>query len=105
MKDRKVNLLEQLLKNYLDKEGKLTRFPSKRKLKLAAMFYIASGIEAGVKYSEKEMNEVINHKCCFQDAALLRREMYDYRFIDRTSDGRIYWKEEVQPLPEQYDLL
>jgi hypothetical protein len=69
------------------------------------MFYIVSGIEEGVKYSEKEMNEAINRKCCFQDAALLRREMYDYRFINRTLDGKTYWKEEIQPLPEQYDLI
>jgi hypothetical protein len=97
--------MNQGLKNYLDQNGKLTTFPSKRKLKIAAMFYIVAGIEKGVEYSEKELNESINRMCCFQDAALLRREMYDYRFINRTSDGRVYWKEEQQPLPEQYDLL
>ena len=96
--------MEQLLKNYLDHEGKLKSFPSKRKLKVAAMFYISASISEGVRYTEKEMNEVINSRCCFNDAALLRREMYDYRFINRTNDGRLYWKEEVQPLPEQFDL-
>lgn len=97
--------MDQWLKNYLDKDGRLTMFPSKRKLKIAAMFYIALGIEEGVKYTEKEINEAINLRCSFQDAALLRREMYDYRFINRTLDGKMYWKEEVQPLPEQYGLV
>ncbi len=80
-------------------------FPSKRKLKIAAMFYLASGIVEEVTYSEKEINAAINKMCSFQDAALLRREMYNYRFIDRTLDGKIYWKEKIQPNPEQYDLL
>lgn len=82
----------------------MTLFPSKRKLKIAAMFYIAAAIKESVLYSEKEINEVINSMCCFRDAAMLRREMYDYRFINRTVDGKTYWKEEVQPLPEEYDL-
>lgn len=92
------------LKNYLNEEGRLISFPSKRKLKIASMFYIASRIDAGVQFSEKEMNDIINKMCCFNDAALIRREMYDYRFINRTLDGKIYWMEEVQPLPEQYGL-
>lgn len=96
--------LENWIKNYLNEEGKLISFPSKRKLKIAVMFYIASNIDEDVKYSEKEINEVINKMCCFNDAALLRREMYNYRFINRTMDGKIYWKEDIQPIPEQYDL-
>ncbi len=96
--------MKNWIKHYLNTEGKLTSFPSKRKLKVAAMFYIASNIDDEVKYTEKEINDVINKMCCFNDAALLRREMYNYKFINRTSDGQFYWKEKVQPTPEQYDL-
>lgn len=96
--------MEHWIKNYLNEEGKLISFPSKRKLKIATMFYIASSICDGIMYSEKEINDLINKKCCFNDAALLRREMYEYRFINRTLDGKTYWKEQVQPLPEQYNL-
>lgn len=102
--DEKVRDMENWLKNYLNAEGKLMSFPSKRKLKIAAMFYIASSIEEEIKYSEKEINDVINKMCCFHDAALIRREMYNYRFINRTMDGKVYWKENIQPIPEQYDL-
>jgi hypothetical protein len=98
--------LEKWIKNYLNAEGKLISFPSKRKLKIAVMFYIVSSIpDEGVMYSEKEINDIINNMCLFNDAALLRREMYNYRFINRTLDGKIYWKEKVQPIPEQYDLF
>lgn len=99
-----MKILQQWIKNYLNEEGKLKAFPSKRKLKIAAMFYIASSIDDGIMYSEKEMNDQINTMCSFNDAALLRREMYNYRFINRTLDGKTYWKEKDQPLPEQYEL-
>jgi hypothetical protein len=59
-----VKSLENWIKNYLNMEGKLISFPSKRKLKIAAMFYIASDIDEDVKYSEMEINDVINKKCC-----------------------------------------
>lgn len=96
--------MDNWLKNYLNAEGKLISFPSKRKLKVAAMFYIAASIDEEVTYSEKEINDLISKMCCFNDAALLRREMYNYRFINRTLDGKMYWKEKIQPVPEQYDL-
>lgn len=101
--------MEQWLKNYLDSEGKLTAYPSKRKLKIATMFYIASKLQenevSDKRYTEKEINEAIDSICRFHDAALLRREMYNYRFINRTNDGKEYWLEEIQPDPEKYDLL
>lgn len=68
------------------------------------MFYIASSIDNGVMYSEKEINDIINTMCLFNDAALLRREMYIYRFINRTLDGQKYWKEKIQPIPQQFNL-
>lgn len=97
--------MEKWIKNFLNIEGKLTSFPSKRKLKIAAMFYIASGINVDINYTENEINEEINKMCSFHDPALLRREMYNYKFIDRTMDGKTYWKEKIQPSPEQYDLI
>lgn len=76
---------------------------------MVLIFYkvnIASSIpDEGVTSSEKEINDIINNMCLFNDTALLRREMYNYRFINRTLDGKIYWKEKVQPIPEQYDYF
>ena len=97
-------MMEKWLKNYLDSSGKLSMYPSKRKLKIAVMFYIANQLEAHKAYTEKEMNEAINEICTFNDAALLRREMYNYHFINRTEDGKVYTLEENQPSPEEYGL-
>lgn len=96
--------MEKWLKNYLDSSGKLSIYPSKRKLKLAAMFYVANQLDARKTYTEKEINEAINNICTFNDAALLRREMYNYRFINRSEDGKIYMLEENQPSLEEYGL-
>lgn len=97
----KQKLLEEkvlsLLKNFLDKENHLIEYPAKRKLKNAALFLIAKEFESGREYKEKEMNEIINSVCCFKDAALIRRELYDLRFIDRKENGSTYWLEEKQP--------
>lgn len=68
------------------------------------MFYIASSIDEDLKYSEKEINDAVNNICCFNDAALIRREMYNYKFLNRTLDGKTYWKESIQPNREEYGL-
>ena len=36
----------------------------------------------------------------FADPATLRRELYDYRFLDRSRDGKVYRLAEKQPTPE-----
>jgi len=51
-------------------------------------------LEKGRIYTEKEVNEMLNEAHIFNDAPLLRRELYDNGFIDRTRDCRQYWKSE-----------
>lgn len=36
----------------------------------------------------------------FDDPATLRRELYDYKFLDREKDGSVYWLEYEQPTLE-----
>ena len=48
--------------------------------------------ETGKFYTEKEVNEVLNNSHTFGDAALLRRELFEKKFLDRELDGRKYWK-------------
>ncbi len=86
-----------LLKNFLDREKHLIEYPAKRKLKNAALFLIAKELKSGREYKEKELNDIINSVCNFQDPALIRRELYDFRFINRTENGSMYWLEEEQP--------
>lgn len=94
--------LQQLLKNFLNNDGQLTAFPSKRKMKFYALMYLAPNFKAETKYTEKEVNEIINRHITFNDAATLRREMYDYRFLGRDVTGQTYWLEDNQPVLDDY---
>ena len=95
--------MTEILKNFLDEEGRLTAYPSKRKMKLYALIYISEKIEKGRIYTEKEINAVLNKWHTFGDPATLRRELYTHRFLDRDSYGKEYKMEEHQPTIEELE--
>jgi len=43
-----------------------------------------------VKYTEKEINNIINEHDIFGDIPLLRREFVSQKYLDRKDDGSIY---------------
>ena len=86
---------------FLDPQGRLMLFPAKRKMKLYCLFYLASKFESERQYTEREINELLLCWHTFGDPATLRRELIDYRFLIRSSDGRIYQLNPVQPTPEE----
>lgn len=83
----------QDLKGYLDDDGKFDHFPGKKqKKKQATMLqFLAQKFEMGKKYSEKEVNEILNQYHSFNDPATLRRLMFGSKLLNRTLDGRNYW--------------
>jgi hypothetical protein len=95
---------EAELVNFLDKNGRLKSFPSKRRYKIIALFYLASKFESGAVYTEKEINVILDAAHTFDDRCLLRRELYNHMFLGRLPDGSKYWLEEKQPLPEDFGL-
>jgi hypothetical protein len=82
------------IENFLDDKKRIKAWPSKREMKQNVLLYLSEKFETGVKYTEKEVNEIINNWHTFGDFFLLRRGMIDYRLLKRTEDGRVYWKEE-----------
>ena len=93
--------LTHILRNFLDASGKLTAFPAKRKMKIYCLFYLAQKFETEKEYTEQEINNVLLDWHTFADPATLRRELYDYRFLDRSLDGKGYRLAERQPTPEE----
>ncbi len=83
--------IKKKLNFYYDSEGRLTQFPNKLNLRMAVLTKIAGSLQRGKKYSEKEVNDIIRSQISFPDYALIRRELYDYKLIDRTKDGSEYW--------------
>ena len=92
--------LTHILRNFLDANGKLTAFPAKRKMKIYCLFYLAQKFESKKDYTEQEINNVLLDWHTFADPATLRRELYDYGFLDRSRDGKVYRLAEEQPTPE-----
>ena len=92
------------LKNFLDKESRLKNYPAKLKPKTLSLFYLASKLEQNRRYTEKELNKILRDWHIFEDWAMLRRDLYDKRFIDREPDCSYYWLEENQPTLESLGI-
>lgn len=84
----------KILNGYINEDGKLDRMPGKKqKKKLEAMLnYLAIKFEFGKKYSEIQVNEIINKETAFKDPATLRRLMWGSGLLERTVDGTEYWR-------------
>ena len=83
----------QVLEGYKDEKGRFDRFPGKKQKKRQALMleYLAEKFELGRKYTEREVNEILNQYHSFNDPATLRRLMFGNKLINRTLDGREYW--------------
>jgi len=85
------------INNFLDQNGKIKSWPSKRSKKTAILYYLSGKFEIDRKYSEREVNAVIEQWHTFNDLFILRRGMVDTGFLSRTADGSRYWRENVAP--------
>ena len=89
--------MTEQIRHFLDAQGKLTLFPAKRKKKILCLFYLAQKFDPQKQYTEREVNDLLLCWHTFGDPATLRRELYDYRFLDRSTDGRSYCLSPIQP--------
>lgn len=87
-----MNYLAEL-KNYLDEQGRVKEWPSKRNkgFQRLVLEYLGSKFEVDVIYTEKEVNTLLNQYHLFGDPALLRRELFENKLINRKRDGSAYW--------------
>ena len=89
------------LRPFLNEQGQLISLPAKNQKKLLAIWYLAERIPARRTFTEAEINDAIDDQTTFRDHATLRRERYNHHLLDRTNDGKTYWKEETElTLPE-----
>jgi len=84
--DRKV------LNTYMTPEGRIERFPHQLKKVQAILRYVVNEFELGVRYSEKQVNEILSRVS--DDTAYLRRHLVDYGFMQRQGGGGEYWRAE-----------
>lgn len=91
--EKPVQIYNKKLDNYYDSDERLIQYPSKRPMRIIVLIKITEQIDANRKYTEKEINEIIRLHIAFDDIELIRREMYQYRFLGRLKDGSEYWVE------------
>ena len=67
-------------------------WPKKPSVKKMVINWLSNKFNGEIKYSEKEVNEIIDRYHSFNDIALLRRELISRKFLSRKDDGSEYWK-------------
>ena len=79
-------------KNIINEFNQITRWPKKPLEKETIIKFLATRFSADKKYSEKEINQIIDKSHLFNDIALLRRELISRKYLSRKDDGSKYWR-------------
>ncbi len=84
----------QGLARYLDAQGVVAYWPRQDDDRRTVLAYLAEHFEIGTMYSEKQVNAVLNQHVLphVRDHVTVRRDMIDYRFLQRSGDGMQYWR-------------
>lgn len=88
-----------------DAQGRLLRWPSKRAEQVLALWCLWMAFDGKRRYSEREVNEVLNAHHAFGDHCLLRRELVVMELLARTPGGEQYRKLAARPDEETAALL
>jgi biotin operon repressor len=80
----------KVVANYTRRDGRLKTIPAQRKKLDAVLRYVVKAFDAGKRYSEKKVNEILGGY--HEDTATLRRELVGAGLMARESDGSAYWR-------------
>lgn len=80
----------KVVDDYTLPNGQLKTIPAQRKKLEAVLRHVVQDFKPGVRYSEKQVNEILARY--HQDTATLRRELVGYGLLQRRSGE--YWREE-----------
>jgi predicted transcriptional regulator len=80
----------KILATFTDAEGRITAFPAQKKKYLALLRYVLKAFEPGVRYTEKQVNEILLRYN--EDTAMLRRSLVEYHMMAREGGGGEYWR-------------
>lgn len=81
-----------VIKRFLDEDGRLKQLPKKHSVRKLAFGYLAEKFDDDMDYTEKEINKILNAWHTFGDYLVLRRGLVDARYLGRTTDGSRYWR-------------
>jgi len=81
------------MKKLINEFDKIIRWPKKPSDKEIVINWLSNKFNVKIKYSEKEVNEILDRYHSFNDIPLLRRELISRKYLLRKDDGSQYWKE------------
>ena len=84
--------IPKAVRGFFDSEGRMKSWPAKFSKQQIALGLLAEKFEIGKEYTEREVNELLGELHTFNDPAQLRRSMIEHKLLDRTQDGRKYWR-------------
>ena len=76
--------------------------PDMTETEIAALWYLAGKLEPDRRYSEAELNDLLDAWSTFHDPATLRRELYNKKLVERTDNGAEYWRCESIPALDEF---
>ena len=80
------------MNNLINEFNQIIRWPKKQSEKIIVVEWLSNKFESKRKYSEKEINQIIEKYHIFSDTTLLRRELISKKYLARKNDGSEYWK-------------
>lgn len=83
-----------------DRYGRLLKWPTQFAVQRLALWAIWTRLPAKRDLTERDVNDYIDKYQGFGDAVTLRRELVNMKMLWRTTDGRVYRKQAVQPSDE-----
>ena len=81
---------KKVIRDYSRRDGSLKTLPSQRKKLQAVLRYVVRGFDTGMRYSEKQVNEILARY--HSDTATLRRELVGFGLMQREGGGGEYWR-------------
>ena len=78
------------IERFLDENKKVFSWPKKHADKDLVLAYLITKFDFNSTYNELEVNEVLKQWHTFSDWPLLRRELFERGYFNRSLDGSIY---------------
>lgn len=88
-----------------DAHGRITRWPVRFGVQRLMLWGLWMHFDARRRYSEREVNEILNAWHDFGDHCLLRRELVEMKMLGRTDGGAEYRKLPRRPDAEAMALM
>jgi len=87
-----LTISDKIMNKLINNLGEIIRWPKKPPEKEKIIKYLSTKFVFDNKYTEKEINGIIDKNHLFNNTPLLRRELVSREFLAREDDGSVYWK-------------